>query len=97
MVIPVKPDLCDYAESVRDTFAGAGFWADADLGKERMPKKIRNAVVAQYNYILVVGDKGMHNCFYVFICIYVCAYMYAFFITYCVCFDVCVCFDRKRT
>uniref|UniRef100_A0A672ZIF4 threonine--tRNA ligase n=1 Tax=Sphaeramia orbicularis TaxID=375764 RepID=A0A672ZIF4_9TELE len=58
MVVPVNPSLEDYAKMVCKQFTEAGFMADADLDSGcLLNKKIRNAQLAQYNFILVVGEK----------------------------------------
>lgn len=58
MVVPVDPVFNDYAERVRKQLHSASFCADADIDdRQRMPKKVRNAQTAQYNFILVVGEK----------------------------------------
>ncbi|XP_053356998.1 threonine--tRNA ligase 1, cytoplasmic [Clarias gariepinus] len=58
MVVPVNPSLEEYATRVSKQFAEAGFMADADLDSGcLLNKKIRNAQLAQYNFILVVGEK----------------------------------------
>lgn len=58
MVVPIGPSQDDYANQVRDRLHDAGFMSqsDTDAG-DTMNKKIRNAQLAQYNFILVVGDK----------------------------------------
>uniref|UniRef100_A0A8C6UY88 threonine--tRNA ligase n=1 Tax=Neogobius melanostomus TaxID=47308 RepID=A0A8C6UY88_9GOBI len=58
MLVPVNPSLEDYAKMVCKKFTEAGFNADADLDSScLLNKKIRNAQLAQYNFILVVGEK----------------------------------------
>ncbi|XP_003976334.3 threonine--tRNA ligase, cytoplasmic isoform X1 [Takifugu rubripes] len=58
MVVPVNPSCEDYAKKVCEQFTEAGFMADADLDAGcLLNKKIRNAQLAQYNFILVVGEK----------------------------------------
>ncbi|KAJ1670366.1 threonyl-tRNA synthetase, partial [Coemansia sp. RSA 25] len=59
MVIPVTTAIYDYAGQVQKTLHEAGFFADVDLSGDSMVKKIRNAEIAQYNFICVVGDKEM--------------------------------------
>lgn len=61
MVIPVHADYFDYADGVRQKLHDAGFYADVDLGKNKFPKKVRTAQVAQYNFQLVVGKAEMEN------------------------------------
>uniref|UniRef100_A0A8C5H7Z9 threonine--tRNA ligase n=1 Tax=Gouania willdenowi TaxID=441366 RepID=A0A8C5H7Z9_GOUWI len=64
MLVPVNSFCEDYAKKVCKQFTDAGFTADADLDLGcLLNKKIRNAQLAQYNFILVVGEKEkMNNC-----------------------------------
>uniref|UniRef100_A0A8C9Z226 threonine--tRNA ligase n=1 Tax=Sander lucioperca TaxID=283035 RepID=A0A8C9Z226_SANLU len=58
MLVPVNPSCEDYAKRVCKQFTEGGFMADADLDSScLLNKKIRNAQLAQYNFILVVGEK----------------------------------------
>ncbi|XP_016407762.1 threonine--tRNA ligase, cytoplasmic [Sinocyclocheilus rhinocerous] len=58
MLVPVNPSLEEYAKQVCERFVEAGFMADADLDSGcLLNKKIRSAQLAQYNFILVVGEK----------------------------------------
>lgn len=58
MVVPVSSKLDDYAVQVKDKLWEAGFMVECDLDAgDTLNKKIRNAQLAQYNFILVVGDK----------------------------------------
>ncbi|KAI7802113.1 putative threonine--tRNA ligase 2 [Triplophysa rosa] len=58
MLVPVNPSLEEYAKQVCKRFVEAGFMADADLDSGcLLNKKIRNAQLSQYNFILVVGEK----------------------------------------
>nr|GMD13386.1 threonine--tRNA ligase, mitochondrial 1-like [Ipomoea batatas]GMD18212.1 threonine--tRNA ligase, mitochondrial 1-like [Ipomoea batatas]GMD19555.1 threonine--tRNA ligase, mitochondrial 1-like [Ipomoea batatas]GMD21211.1 threonine--tRNA ligase, mitochondrial 1-like [Ipomoea batatas] len=42
---------------MRDRIHEAGFHVDVDTSDRTIQKKVREAQVAQYNYILVVGEK----------------------------------------
>uniref|UniRef100_A0A8D0KED3 threonine--tRNA ligase n=1 Tax=Salvator merianae TaxID=96440 RepID=A0A8D0KED3_SALMN len=58
MVVPVGPTLDEYAQKVKQQFHDAGLMADVDVDAGcTLNKKIRNAQLAQYNFILVVGEK----------------------------------------
>ncbi|XP_073696071.1 threonine--tRNA ligase 1, cytoplasmic [Garra rufa] len=58
MVVPVGPTCEEYAQRVQKEFHGAGLMTDVDLDPGcTLNKKIRNAQLAQYNFILVVGEK----------------------------------------
>lgn len=62
MVVPVGSQFDDYAFTVKKMLFDAGFMCecDADPG-DTMNKKIRNAQLAQYNFILVVGEKEKNS------------------------------------
>ncbi|RMB94447.1 hypothetical protein DUI87_29258 [Hirundo rustica rustica] len=62
MVVPVGPTSEQYAQQVCNQFFEAGFMSDVDLDQScTLNKKIRNAQLAQYNFILVVGEKEKAN------------------------------------
>ncbi|XP_022109514.1 threonine--tRNA ligase, cytoplasmic-like isoform X3 [Acanthaster planci] len=62
MVIPVGPVFNNYASEVKDKIFQAGFLCEKDLDAgDTMNKKIRNAQLAQFNFIFVVGEKEMTN------------------------------------
>lgn len=51
-VVPVGPPFDSYAEEVKKEIFDAGFMCDADTDAgDTMNKKIRNAQLAQYNFI----------------------------------------------
>ena len=39
----------------------AGYFVDLDRTDRKIPKKVREAQLAQYNYILVVGEGELAN------------------------------------
>ncbi|KAK6294382.1 hypothetical protein J4Q44_G00352120 [Coregonus suidteri] len=58
MFVPVNPTCEEYAKRMCKQFVEAGFMADADFDSScLLNKKIRNAQLSQYNFILVVGEK----------------------------------------
>uniref|UniRef100_A0A8C1QN79 threonine--tRNA ligase n=1 Tax=Cyprinus carpio TaxID=7962 RepID=A0A8C1QN79_CYPCA len=58
MVVPVGPTCEEYAQRVQQEFHRGGLMTDVDLDPGcTLNKKIRNAQLAQYNFILVVGEK----------------------------------------
>ncbi|XP_038077791.1 threonine--tRNA ligase 1, cytoplasmic-like isoform X2 [Patiria miniata] len=62
MVIPVGPVFNDYATEVKNQIFQAGFCCEVDLDAgDTMNKKIRNAQLAQFNFIFVVGEKEQTN------------------------------------
>ena len=50
-------DFVPYAQDVRQKLKAQGFHVDVDDSKNSLKKKIREGQLAQYNYILVVGEK----------------------------------------
>ncbi|XP_048337632.1 threonine--tRNA ligase 1, cytoplasmic-like [Sphaerodactylus townsendi] len=62
MVVPVGPTCEENSDSVCNDFFDGGFMADVDLDQScTLNKKIRNAQLAQYNFIFVVGEKEKAN------------------------------------
>jgi threonyl-tRNA synthetase len=55
MVVPISAASLPYARRVRAALRAARFHADVDAADKKMQKKVREAQLAQYNYILVVG------------------------------------------
>ena len=51
----------DYAHRVGAVFEGKGYWAEVDDSRDRLNNKIRKAQTAQFNFILVVGEKEEEN------------------------------------
>ncbi|KAI1301536.1 Threonine--tRNA ligase 1, cytoplasmic [Halotydeus destructor] len=60
IVLPIAVTHNEFAERVRKELYEAGFEVDVELDSGlTINKKVRNAQLAQYNFILVVGDKEM--------------------------------------
>lgn len=59
MLLPINDDLIPYCEKVQSYLKKEGFRVDVDDSKNSMKKKMRNAEVAQYNYILTIGVDEM--------------------------------------
>ncbi|KAL5552932.1 hypothetical protein UlMin_040333 [Ulmus minor] len=57
IVCPVSEKSQSYAIEVRDQIHQAGYYADVDTSDRKIQKKVREAQLAQYNYILVVGEE----------------------------------------
>ncbi|KAI9140939.1 hypothetical protein BKA69DRAFT_1077338 [Paraphysoderma sedebokerense] len=57
IVVPVSHTFDGYAKKVQETLHQAGFYAEADLSDVTLNKKIRNAEIAHWNFILVVGGE----------------------------------------
>lgn len=57
MVIPIMKEAKDYNIEVRSVFQKVKMYVDTDLSGNTLPKKIRNAQMAKYHFILVVSAK----------------------------------------
>lgn len=57
IVCPVSEKSQLYASQVHSQIHGAGFYVDIDASDRKIQKKVREAQLAQYNYILVVGEE----------------------------------------
>ncbi|XP_010274327.1 PREDICTED: threonine--tRNA ligase, mitochondrial 1-like [Nelumbo nucifera] len=57
VVCPVSEKSQPYALQVRDQIHQAGYYVDVDTTDRKIQKKVREAQLAQYNYILVVGEE----------------------------------------
>lgn len=60
-VITVADRHAEYAHVLAVHIRKAGFSCDVDDTSESVNKKIRNAQLMQYNYMLTVGDKELEN------------------------------------
>merc|ERR1740128_40789 len=62
MVVPVGIPFNGYASEVAGRMRTLGYCAEADTDDgNTMNKKVRNAQIAQYNFIFVVGEKEQNN------------------------------------
>ncbi|DBB09859.1 TPA: hypothetical protein ACH3X3_001472 [Trebouxia sp. C0006] len=59
MVVPISEASLEYAQQVRLQLRKAKLHVDVDATDRKMQKKVREAQLAQYNYILVVGEQEM--------------------------------------
>ncbi|EXB82632.1 Threonine--tRNA ligase [Morus notabilis] len=57
IVCPVSEKSQSYALKVRDQIHDAGYYVDVDTTDRKIQKKVREAQLAQYNFILVVGEE----------------------------------------
>lgn len=60
-VIPIADRHEAYANEVCNNIKQAGFQSDVDASHESVNKKVRNAQLLQYNYIIILGDKEVEN------------------------------------
>jgi len=57
VVMPITDRAQDYAQSVADKVASAGFRVETDFRNEKIGYKIREAQIHKVPYMLVLGDK----------------------------------------
>lgn len=50
-----------FAQQLAAMFTDKGFCADVDMSNESLSKKIRDAQMNQYNYIITIGDKELEQ------------------------------------
>lgn len=60
-LLPVADRHVPYAEEIRALIKKKGFTCDVDDTHESVGKKVRNAQMAQINYILTIGDQECEN------------------------------------
>ena len=61
MVCPVAHGFDSYADYVARQFVLQGFAAEADTSSKTLNKKLREAQLAQFNYMAVVGEKEQND------------------------------------
>ncbi|KAL2540125.1 Threonine--tRNA ligase [Abeliophyllum distichum] len=61
IICPVSDKSQSYALEVRNRIHDAGFYVDVDTSDRTIQKKVREAQLAQYNYILVVGEEEVNT------------------------------------
>ncbi|KAI3988626.1 hypothetical protein MKX01_026990 [Papaver californicum] len=61
IVCPVSGKSTEYALQLQDQIHRAGYYVDVDITNRKIDKKIREGQLAQYNYMLVVGEAEANN------------------------------------
>eukprot|EP00300_Choanocystis_sp_HF-7_P004611 c13596_g1_i1.p1 GENE.c13596_g1_i1~~c13596_g1_i1.p1 ORF type:complete len:746 (+),score=211.22 c13596_g1_i1:41-2239(+) len=61
IVVPVAAAFDEYAKHVHAVLHEAKYYVDIDLSSKTFNKKVREGQTAQYNFILVVGEKEATN------------------------------------
>ncbi|KAF7290298.1 AA-TRNA-LIGASE-II domain-containing protein [Mycena chlorophos] len=61
LVIPVAVPYKEYASEVAEKLKSVGLYVDVDNGPDTLQKKIRNGEIAQYNFLLVVGEEEQNS------------------------------------
>lgn len=59
ILLPIAEKFNEYVLKVQDQFRDAGFRVDVDLRNEKIGKKIREAELGKYPYMLIVGENEM--------------------------------------
>eukprot|EP01025_Chloroclados_australasicus_P039895 TRINITY_DN4154_c0_g1_i3.p1 TRINITY_DN4154_c0_g1~~TRINITY_DN4154_c0_g1_i3.p1 ORF type:complete len:731 (+),score=93.00 TRINITY_DN4154_c0_g1_i3:222-2414(+) len=57
MIVPISESSFEYGRKVRQQLKSHQFFVDIDVRDFKMQKKVREAQIHQYNYILVVGEQ----------------------------------------
>ncbi|MBU1198534.1 MAG: threonine--tRNA ligase [Nanoarchaeota archaeon] len=60
-ILPIAERHMEYGHEVLDKFKKAGFRAELDYRSESTSKKVRDAQIEKFNYILVVGDQEIES------------------------------------
>ncbi len=60
-ILPIADRFADYAHTVAESLREEGIVVDVDERQESINKKVRDAQLQQYNYILVVGEKEIED------------------------------------
>ncbi|MCI4667633.1 MAG: threonine--tRNA ligase [Bacteroidia bacterium] len=61
IILPIAEKFNDYVVDLQDQFRDAGFRVDVDLRNEKVGKKIREAEIGKYPYMLIIGEQEMAN------------------------------------
>jgi threonyl-tRNA synthetase len=60
-ICTVSDKFTEYAEKIYNRLKYEGYQVCLDKGGATLPKKVRNAQIEQYNYIIVVGEEEMNT------------------------------------
>ncbi|KAF6995614.1 hypothetical protein CFC21_012080 [Triticum aestivum] len=61
IVCSISSDSLEYAKQVHAKIHNAGFDVEIDMTDKKLPKKVYDAQLAQFNYILAVGPKEVES------------------------------------
>lgn len=56
IVLPISEKFRDYANHIRNIIHSVGYYVDVDFSDRTIDKRVREAQIEQYNYIIVVGQ-----------------------------------------
>ena len=57
MIIPIRKEDEGYTGGIKEKLLAEGIRVDLDCGNETLTKRIRNAEMYRYPYIIVIGQK----------------------------------------
>jgi threonyl-tRNA synthetase len=60
-IIPISEKFVDFAEGICNRLVYEGYSAELDKSNVSLNKKVRNAQIAQFNFIAVVGEEEKTN------------------------------------
>lgn len=61
VIVPVSDKYINYCNKIKSELKAHKYYVDVDLTDNNLAKKIRNAEIAHYNYIVVIGEKEIEN------------------------------------
>ena len=61
IILPIADRHNEYCDAIAKEFSGKGLQVHVDTRSESTKKKVRDAQVAKWNYILVIGDKEVES------------------------------------
>ena len=62
IIIPISNNLIQYSEKIKNDLSISGnYFIDIDTSDHTLNKKIREAQISQYNFILIIGEKEKEN------------------------------------
>ena len=61
IIVPIDNKFGEYANELQDIIHKAGYFVDVDESSRTLNKKVREAQLAQYNFILVVGQQEVDS------------------------------------
>ena len=60
-IVPISQQHEEYCKEVYEQLKSNGWEVELDLSDSSLNKKVRNAQLKQFNYILVAGDEEMNS------------------------------------
>ena len=60
-IVPVAEKFEDYAKKLHNTFKELDIRSDVDASSDSFSKKIRNAEMEKYNYVVIIWEEEVNN------------------------------------